>query len=161
MTRWSLLLTSEYDFILQMNTFIASDEIVSAIHLQIRITLQANMFIASDERVLFWGRTLLVLEMNGSHAGDERLSVWDECVEKTRLSFSHTDNTHTNTQLYSYQQLPNRFYVEMIAIVTATYLRNGCCHVEEIQKVSRCTTAFLVALKWSSVTLNCSSRPSK
>ena len=36
----------------------------------------------------------------------------------------------------------------MIAIVTATYLRNGHYHVEEIQMVSRCTMA-------SSVALNC------
>ena len=35
----------------------------------------------------------------------------------------------------SYQRLLSRIYAAMIAIVTATYLRNGHYHVEEIQKV--------------------------
>ena len=78
----SLLLTSEYEFTLQMYTFIASDEIVVATHIQIRITLQMNMFIASDKGVLYWGQTLLALQTKALCAGDEQ-------VENVRLSFSH------------------------------------------------------------------------
>ena len=73
-----------------MNTFIASDEIVSATHLQIRITLPMNRFIASDEHVLCWGRVLLTLEANAFRAGDEYFSAGDERIEKARSSFSHT-----------------------------------------------------------------------
>ena len=40
--------------------------------------------------------------------------------------------THTHTA--SYEKLPTRIYVEIIALVKATYLRNGRYHVEEIQK---------------------------
>ena len=72
---WEAWIISEYDITLQTNSFIASHEIVSATHLQIRVQiqyyntadervhrysneivsathLQINMFIASDERVL-------------------------------------------------------------------------------------------------------------
>ena len=67
-----MLLTSENNFTLQTNEFIASDEIVSATHVQIQITLQRNKFIASDESAFCagdehfwrWGRTLV-------DAGDE------------------------------------------------------------------------------------------
>ena len=62
--------------------------------------------------------------------GDEPYSTGDECVENARLSFSHT---HTHTHTVSCQRLPSRIYVEMIVIVTATYLRNGRYHIEEIQ----------------------------
>ena len=61
--------TSKYDFTLHMNEFIASDEIVSAIYLQIQITLQTNMFIASDEYVFCTGDNTL-----GS--GDKHLWHW-------------------------------------------------------------------------------------
>ena len=61
-----------------------------------------------------------------------------------------TSATHTHTHTASYQQLPNKIYVEMIVIVTATYLRNTCYHIEEIQKVSRFTTVFSDALNWPS-----------
>ena len=74
-----------------MNTFIAGDKIVSATHLQIRITLQMNMFIASDKCTLCGGRTLLVLETNAVCAGDKHFSAGDECVKNARLNFS----THT------------------------------------------------------------------
>ena len=76
------------------------------------------------------------------------------------LSHTHTHactNAHTRVHTASYQGLPSRIYVNMIVLataVTATYLRNGRYHVEETQKVPRCTTASSVALKWSS-------RPSK
>ena len=89
-----MLLTSEYDFTLQTRAFIASDETVFATHLQIRITLQTSMFIASDERV---------------RVGDEHFNDGDERVENARSSVS---DTHTA----SYQRIPNRIYVEMIAI---------------------------------------------
>ena len=86
----------------------------------------------------------MALEMNEFHAGDEHYSAGDERVENAiRASATHT---HTS----SYQQLPSRNYVEMIAIDTATYLRNGRYHVEEVQIVSRCTTCP-VALNWSSI----------
>ena len=101
------ILTSEHDFTLQTNAFIASDETVSATHLQIRITLPTNMFIASDERVLCWGRALLTLEANPFHTGDEHFSAGDERNENARSSFSHM---HTA----SYRRLPSRSYVEMI-----------------------------------------------
>ena len=104
--RQFLLLTSEYNFTLQTYAFIASDEIVSAIHLQIRIALQTNMLNATDKHVLCWD------EHFGT--GDE-LSAVDERVEIVQLSFSHK---HTA----SYQQLPSRIYVKMIAIVAATVL---------------------------------------
>ena len=91
-TRQSLLLTSEQDFTLQTNAFIASDEIVFATHLQIRITLLTNMFIASDKRVLCWGRALLTLEVNAFRAEDERI-----------------ENV----------QLPSRIYVEVTQLLTS------------------------------------------
>ena len=87
------------------------------------------MFIASNERVLCWGQTLLALETNVFHAGDEHFSAGDACVENVRSTFSHTHS-------YSYQRLSSRIYVKMIAIVTASYLRNERYHVEEIQKES-------------------------
>ena len=77
------------------------------------------MFIASDESILYWGRTLLALKANTFLAGDEHFSTEDEHVENAPSSFSHT-----HTQLHcSYLQLPRRIYVEMIAIVTTTYLQ--------------------------------------
>ena len=93
--RQSLLHTSDYDFTLQMNAFVISDEIVSATQLQIRITLPTHMFIASDECILGWGRTLLTLEANVFHAGDEHFSAGLEPTEPARSSFSHT-----HTQLF-------------------------------------------------------------
>ena len=63
-TRQSLLLTSKYDFTLRMEAFITNDKIIFATHLQIRMTQQMNMFIASDERVLCWGKILLVQQSN-------------------------------------------------------------------------------------------------
>ena len=101
--------------------------------------LQKNMFIASDECVSWWGRTLLALESNAFHAGDEHFSAGDARVKNARSS---------------YQGLSSRIYVEMIAIVPNTYLQKRRYHIEEIQKVSRCTTTPSVALNWSS-------RPSK
>ena len=64
--RQSLLLASEHDFTLQTNSFVASDEVVSATHLQIQITLLASMFIAGEKRV--W--------RNAFDAGGERVSCW-------------------------------------------------------------------------------------
>ena len=75
---------------------------VSATHLQIRITLQTNMFIVNNERVLCWGRTPLVLEMDTFHAGDEHFSTGDEHVENTRLRFNHK---HTYPPATSKQNL--------------------------------------------------------
>ena len=79
------------------------------------------MFITSEEGILFWGQTLVALEATAFHGGDEHFSAGNECVEIACLSFSHT-HTHTHTHTASYQRLSSRIYVEMIAIVTATYL---------------------------------------
>ena len=88
--RESLVLYSEYNFTLQMNAFIfGADEIVSATHLQIRITVQMNIIFASDERVLCCGQTLVVLQMNALHAGDKYFSAGGEHFENASLSFSH------------------------------------------------------------------------
>ena len=66
-----------------------------------------------------------------------------------RGSATHTQ-THTHTASYHTQRLSNKIHVEMTAIVTPTYFRNGRYHVEEIQKVSKCKIAPSVALDWSS-----------
>ena len=50
----------------------------------------------------------MVLETNAFHVGDKHFNGGGECVEKTRSNFSHT-------YAASYQQLPNRTYVGMIA----------------------------------------------
>ena len=72
-TKQSLLLTYEHEFKLQTNVFIASDEIVSATHLQIRITRQTNMFMScfvilatsgTTTTWCAWGRTSAVLYTN-------------------------------------------------------------------------------------------------
>ena len=63
----SVLLTSEYD-----------------------ITLKAKVFIASNECVLCWRQTLLTLEMNAVHTGDEHFSAGDEHVQIGHSDFSHT-----------------------------------------------------------------------
>ena len=121
------------DFTLQTNAFIASDEIVFATTLQIRITLQTNMFIASDERVLCYGRTLLALEMNAielemnflplkTNAGDER---WRRTLETNagdvRVENALERQRHTHTA--SFQRLPRTIYADMIASHSYTHLR--------------------------------------
>ena len=83
-------ITSKY----KTNKFIASDELVPATHLQKVITLQTKMFIASYKCALCWGQTLLVLEMNAFHAGNEHFSAGDEHVENVRLNFSQAQ-THS------------------------------------------------------------------
>ena len=46
--------------------------------------MQKNAFIASDNRVLCWKRTLMILETDEFHTGDERFSAGDERVENVR-----------------------------------------------------------------------------
>ena len=87
-------------------------------------------------------RTCLLLTTN------TLFSAGNMNVLKTRALASAT-HTHSQLPVTSKQNC-----VKIIALVTATYLRNGCYYAEEIQKVSRCTTASLVGLNWSS-------RPSK
>ena len=97
-TRQSLLLTFKRDFTLWTNVFIASDKIVSATHLKIRIALPMNRFIASDECVFCLGRVVLTLEANGSdygklcsnsnpqhHCGEGLLPFWCEPACQTFL----------------------------------------------------------------------------
>ena len=98
-TRELPLFTSEHNVTLHTNAFIASNEIASAIHLRIQHH-------TADKRVYSWRRTRFVLETNTFGAGDK-------LVENAHSNFSHT---HTA----SYERLPNRTYVEMIA---ATYLQ--------------------------------------
>ena len=52
----------------------------------------------------------MVLERNIFGARDEHFSAGDEHVENVHSNFSHT-----HTQLASYQQLPNRPNIDMIA----------------------------------------------
>ena len=91
-----LLLTSKNDFTLQTNAFIASDEIVSDTHIQIRITLLTNTFIASDKRVLCRGRALLYLEANVFRAADERYKCrpGDKRIENA-LIWASSASTHS------------------------------------------------------------------
>ena len=64
----------------------------------------------------------MVLEMDVSRAGNEHYRAGDECIEHACLNFSHT---HTAT--CSYQQLPNKTYVELTS-------ENGHYLAAEIQK---------------------------
>ena len=80
-----------------MNVFIASDEMVSATHLQIRITLPTNVFVASDECVLCWGRALLTLEANVFCVGDEQLVLETNILKtRVRVSATHTQLATSN-----------------------------------------------------------------
>ena len=82
---------AEHDITLQTNAFIGSDKIVSAIRLQILYhTADEHVYRYSDKRVLYWRRTLLVLETNAFGAGDEHISARDKCVENAHLKFSYT-----------------------------------------------------------------------
>ena len=60
--------------------------------------------------LLCWRRTVLALETNTLLAEDEHFSAGDQRVENARSNFMQP---HTHTA--SYQRLPNRSYVEMIA----------------------------------------------
>ena len=118
-------------------SFLASNEAVSARHLQLPITLPTNRFMANDECVLCGG-------MSTFNAGDEYFTAGNERIENVRSSFSHTHaqlgwSAWDYSYTCSYQRLLSKIYVEMI-IYIATYLGNGCYHVVGIQKVSRCTT---------------------
>ena len=79
----------------------------------------------------------MALEMNAFRTGDEQFSAGDECIENVPSNFSHR---HTLLATSNFQTELN--YVELIS-------KNGCYHAVEIQKVSRCTMASLVALNWS------------
>ena len=48
--------------------------------------------------------------------------------------------------VFLFQQLPSRIYVEMIAVVMATYVLKGSFHVEYIQNVYKCTGASSIEL---------------
>ena len=88
------------------------------------------MFRAGDEHFWCWRWMCFTLEMNtlALETNMLRTCVWALA-------------THTHTD--SYQRLPSKNY-------SHSYLPlNGHYHVEEIQKLSRCTTSS-VALNWSS-----------
>ena len=88
------------------------------------------MLITSAERVLCWGQTILALETNAFRDGDEHFSAGDECLSHGTwnilvLQHFRASATHLHTATCSYQRLPSRIYVEMIAIlVSATYPLN-------------------------------------
>ena len=64
-----------------------------------------NRFIASDERVLCWGRILLMLEAYALRAGDEYFRAVDECIE-TRVQASATHaQLAWSTRDYSYSSV--------------------------------------------------------
>ena len=144
----SLLLTSTYNITLQTNVFITVTRQPLLLTLKYNITLKTNMFIASDEGVLCWRQTLLALETNAFHAGDQHFSAGDEQVKNAGSNFSHT---HTA----SYQQLPNRTYVDMIASHSYSLPKTGSI---TLRRSKRYLDAHLTE---SSASLNWSTRPNK
>ena len=105
--------------------FIASDEIVSAIHLQIQYdTADEHVYCYSDRQTRFVldTYTFLVLDTHALCAvGDKLFSAGDKHVEKACSNFSHT---HTA----SYQRLPSRTYIELTS-------ENVCFHAGGDPKV--------------------------
>ena len=94
-----------------------------------------NVFCARDEHCRHWRRTRFALEMNIS-AGKERI----ENVCKLQ--------PHTHTA--SFQQLPNKIYVKMIASHSCNKIRpkmGAVCHAEEIQNASICSVALTYSSK--------------
>ena len=85
-----------------MNRRITSNKIVSATHLQVRITLQINMFFASNKCVLYWRRALLALERNAFYAGDEQFSAGDERVGNVFEFQLHTRRIVCSKQAQQY-----------------------------------------------------------
>ena len=82
---------------------------------------------------------LLALETNVLRAGNEHFSAGDESVENT----FQTSATHTA----SYQRLPNRTYVKMVASHSCSLPKTGdSYHAADIQKLTRGTTVSSVAL---------------
>ena len=144
------------------DVLIASNEIASATHLRTRHH-------TADKRVLCCmvrRRTLLALETNTFGAGDERVSRWRRArfaLETNKLkTYVRTPATHTQlatsdfqtnssyTRTASYQRLPNRTFVEMIASHNYTHLQTQALSRCGDPKVSRCTKASSVVLRWSS-----------
>ena len=103
------------------------------------MTLQTNSFITivTNERVLCWRRTFLVLDMHAFRSGgDEHFNAGDEHI-KTGVQTSVT-YTHTHTHTASYQQLPDRTYVELTS-------ENVRFHAGEIRKLCQCIAASFKA----------------
>ena len=96
-----------------------------------------------------------MLEANAFCAGDEYLIITgDECIENARSSVSHTPTArlvyvrlHLFTSKFQTEFMLRQFY-------TSAGPGDGPYHVAGVQQVPTCTTAFSVALNWSS-------RPSK
>ena len=85
-------------------------------------------------RLLCWRQTLSALETNVFWAGDEHFSAGDQRVENG----IRTSDTHTA----SYQRLPNRLYVEMIA--TSTHLRKWVLSCSRTQlRVYATSTSYI------------------
>ena len=72
---------------------IACDKIVSVAYLRVR-------YHTADECILCRTQTLLVLETNAFHAGDEHFSAGNECIENVRSNFSHA---HTQLATSDFQ----------------------------------------------------------
>ena len=115
------------------NALITSDKIVSVTHFWIR-------YHTADGCILCWRRILLALETNVFHAGMNTL-----VLETNMLKMSVSNFRHTHTA--SYQQLPNRTYVEMVASHSCSLPKTGgSYHAAESQMLTRCTTVSSVAL---------------
>ena len=103
------------------DVLIASNETASATHVRTRHhTADKRVHRPRRTRfVLVRRRTLLALETSAFRAGDKQ-------VENVRSNSSYT---HTA----SYQRLPNRTFVEMIASHNYSPSNTGAIHVAEIQ----------------------------
>ena len=92
-TRKCLLLTYTYNITLQMNTFITSDELISASHhLQLR-------YHTADERLLLATKAFCA----GDKHCTQRKKRWR--WTRTKCMFELQPHTHTHTHTPSYQRL--------------------------------------------------------
>ena len=160
-TRQPLLLNSEYDITLKINTFIASAEHILCwsrdehfwlssrgqqrlshrqpllLNSKYDITLKINMFIASAEHILCW-------------SGDEHFWRWrrtHSALETNTLKRTFELQPHTHSQLPSTSKQNLCRDDRQSQLLTPKH-RRYC--TAEIQNVSRCTMASPEALRWSS-----------
>ena len=136
------------------DVLIASNEIASATHLrtrhhcrQTRSSLATNAFCAAwsgDEHFWRWRRARFALETN-------KLKTYVRTpATHTQLATSDFQTNSSYTRTASYQRLPNRTFVEMIASHNYTHLQTQALSRCGDPKVSRCTKASSVVLRWSS-----------
>ena len=140
-----MLLTSKYNIMLQTNVFITSDKIVSAIyspsntisHCRRTCLLLATNGFVLERNSFGAGDNTFCAEDSTLCAGDEHFSAVDERVENTCSNF-----IHMHTQLAT-----TNFQTELMS---SSPSKTGAI-AGEIQKVCRCTMAFLVALNLSNL----------